>query len=79
MDEINDFFDFSKDFQRKVAPRGCISGNIETTVSNPEDSRDLVKRQQSGTDYAAKVVEKECVKLEQVCLDHLYKLNSKSL
>lgn len=67
MDEINDFFDFSKDFQRKVTPRGCISGNVETTVVKPEDSRDLLKRQQSGTDYAAKFVEQERKKLEQVC------------
>lgn len=66
MDDINDFFDFSKKFERKIVPRGCISGTVATTVVTNEDSI-LMKRDHVGTEYSVKVVEAERLKLEQVC------------
>lgn len=65
MDEINDFFDFSKKFERKIVPRGCISGTVATTVMPNEDSK-LMKREYVGTEYSLNLVEAERLKLEQV-------------
>lgn len=68
MDDINDFFDFSKNFERKTVPRGCVSGTVATTVVDADDSKLFGKREYVGTEYAKSVAEAECLKLEQVDL-----------
>ncbi|KAM7362904.1 tudor domain containing 9 protein spindle E [Cochliomyia hominivorax] len=68
MDDINDFFDFSKNFERKIVPRGCISGTVAATVVSTEDSRLLMKRDYVGTEYSESIAEAERLKLEQLDL-----------
>lgn len=68
MDDINDFFDFSKNFERKTVPRGCVSGTVATTLLDTEDSKLFAKREYVGTEYAKSVAEAERLKLEQVGL-----------
>lgn len=52
MDEINDFFDFSKKFERVTVPTGCLTG--QTTTYYPQTSIDprIVKREEKGNEYA---------------------------
>ncbi|KAI8129774.1 putative ATP-dependent RNA helicase spindle-E [Lucilia cuprina] len=69
MDDINDFFDFSKNFERKTVPRGCVSGTVATTVIPAEDSKHLMKREYVGTEYSKDVAEMERLKLEKLDLN----------
>lgn len=58
MDDLMDFFDFSKDFKRGTTARGCISGDPRTLASEPHDSKPI-KREIIGKDYVNEIVEKE--------------------
>lgn len=67
MDEINDFFDFSKQFEKKTVPLGCVSGCVQATAGKPQDSKaDLIRRDYVGTGYAKELVEQERLKLDKV-------------
>lgn len=66
MDEVNEFFDFSKKFERKTVPKGYITGTAAALVSPTVDSRQLMKRDFVGTEYSENVIEAERLKLEQV-------------
>lgn len=66
MDEINDFFDFSKPFVRKVVQSGYVAGKILTTPSLKPDQ--IVKREQLATDYIDEFVKEEQDKMNQVSL-----------
>ncbi|KAI9579934.1 hypothetical protein GQX74_000722 [Glossina fuscipes] len=68
MDEINDFFDFSKDFVRQTAPRGCVSGSLPAAAGQTRDRRADIKRNYEGNEYAQAIIEQERVKLDQVNL-----------
>lgn len=72
MDDINDFFDFSKNFVRKTVPRGCVSGTVATTAGTTEDSKQIMKREYLGNEYSVDVAEAERLKLEQVRLPSIY-------
>lgn len=64
MDEINDFFDFSKPFVKKVVQGSYVAGKILTTPSlNPER---IVKREQLATDYVDEFVKVEQDRMNQV-------------
>lgn len=58
MDDLMSFFDFSKDFKRGTAARGCITGDPSTLANEAHDSKPI-KREIIGTDYVNEVVEKE--------------------
>lgn len=64
MDEIKDFFDFSKPFVKKVVQGGYVAGKILTTPAFKSDQ--IVKREQLTTDYVEDVVKEERSKLNQV-------------
>ncbi|KAL5273653.1 TDRD9 family protein [Megaselia abdita] len=64
MDEVNDFFDFSKPFVKKVVQGSYVAGKILTTPSmKPEQ---IVKREQFGAEYVDEYVKEEQVKLNQM-------------
>lgn len=58
MDDLMDFFDFSKDFKRGATARGCISGDPRTLANEAHDSKPI-KREIIGKDYVNEIVEKE--------------------
>ncbi|KAH8417162.1 hypothetical protein KR222_005196 [Zaprionus bogoriensis] len=58
MDDLMDFFDFSKDFKRGTASGGYITGDPRTLANETHDSKPI-KREIVGTDYVNEVVEKE--------------------
>lgn len=64
MDEINDFFDFSKPFVKKVVQGGYVAGRILTTPSLKPDA--IVKREQLATEYVNNYVKEEQDKMNQV-------------
>lgn len=64
MDEINDFFDFSKPFVRKVVQGGYVAGKMSTTPSLKPDQ--IVKRECVTTDYVDEIVKEEKDKMSQV-------------
>lgn len=66
MDEINDFFDFSKTFERKSVPVGCISGSAAATAGISREVRMSTEREYLGNGYAMNVIERERIKLEKV-------------
>uniref|UniRef100_A0A1A9WJJ3 Probable ATP-dependent RNA helicase spindle-E n=1 Tax=Glossina brevipalpis TaxID=37001 RepID=A0A1A9WJJ3_9MUSC len=69
MDEINDFFDFSKDFVRRTdSLRGCVSGSALALAGKPQDSRMNMKRDCEGNEYAQAIVEQERIKFEKIDL-----------
>lgn len=63
MDEIDDFFDFSKPFERKTVNAGYINGR--TTVQGGL-KHEIVKREEIGQDYAKIYREAEEQKILQV-------------
>uniref|UniRef100_A0A1A9UTM0 Probable ATP-dependent RNA helicase spindle-E n=1 Tax=Glossina austeni TaxID=7395 RepID=A0A1A9UTM0_GLOAU len=68
MDEINDFFDFSKDFVRRTVPRGCVSGSLLASAGQTHDRREDIRRNYEGSEYAQAIVEQERIRLDQVNL-----------
>lgn len=52
------FFDFSKDFKRGTAAKGCITGDPSVLANEAHDSKPI-KREIIGIDYVNEVVEKE--------------------
>lgn len=66
MDEINDFFDFSKEFTRQTVPRGCVSGSVAATAGVPKEKKLDISRDYIGTDYTKHLVEEELNKLNEV-------------
>ncbi|XP_005191065.1 probable ATP-dependent RNA helicase spindle-E [Musca domestica] len=70
MDEINDFFDFSKDFEKKTVPRGCVSGSALATAGKPQELNSAFgRRDYVGTSYAKSLIEQECLKLDELDLN----------
>ncbi|XP_017954934.1 probable ATP-dependent RNA helicase spindle-E [Drosophila navojoa] len=58
MDDLMDFFDFSKEFSRGPAPKGCITGDPTAFTTETIDSKPI-KREIIGKDYVHEIVEKE--------------------
>ncbi|XP_017141347.1 probable ATP-dependent RNA helicase spindle-E [Drosophila miranda] len=57
--ELMDFFDFSKEFVRKQAPRGHVSSNVHAFVTESDELEKPIKREIVGKDYVKSFVEKE--------------------
>uniref|UniRef100_A0A1I8NW04 Probable ATP-dependent RNA helicase spindle-E n=1 Tax=Stomoxys calcitrans TaxID=35570 RepID=A0A1I8NW04_STOCA len=69
MDEINDFFDFSKDFEKKTVPLGCVSGSATAMAGKPKESaRIQIRREYAGTSYARELAQLERLRLDEVDL-----------
>ncbi|XP_067635728.1 probable ATP-dependent RNA helicase spindle-E [Eurosta solidaginis] len=58
MDEVAQFFDFTKDFKREPAPRGCVSGSVAATAGKIDSGRPI-KREYIGDQYSKRVAELE--------------------
>ncbi|XP_017053534.1 probable ATP-dependent RNA helicase spindle-E [Drosophila ficusphila] len=56
--EIMDFFDFSKEFKREIAPQGFLSSDPSKMAVDTTDSK-VLKREVIGKDYVEKIVEQE--------------------
>ncbi|KAH8383191.1 hypothetical protein KR009_007200 [Drosophila setifemur] len=56
--EVMDFFDFSKEFERKVAPQGYISGDPHAMTTDMIESKP-VQRKVIGNEYMTELVAKE--------------------
>ncbi|EDW66733.1 probable ATP-dependent RNA helicase spindle-E [Drosophila virilis] len=56
--DLMDFFDFSKQFKRGTALKGCITGDPNALTTESRDSKPI-KREKIGTDYVNEIVEKE--------------------
>ncbi|XP_017083784.2 probable ATP-dependent RNA helicase spindle-E [Drosophila eugracilis] len=65
--EVMDFFDFSKEFKREVAPQGSISNPNKKAVESTESK--AVKRDVIGTEYVHKIVAKEKHRLNRTLRD----------
>ncbi|XP_075146643.1 tudor domain containing 9 protein spindle E [Haematobia irritans] len=68
MDEINDFFDFSKDFEKKTVPLGCVSGSVNATAGAPKESSNMMRREYMGTSYARNLIEMERLRMDELDL-----------
>ncbi|XP_052835812.1 probable ATP-dependent RNA helicase spindle-E [Drosophila gunungcola] len=62
MDDVMDFFDFSKECKRELAPQGYISSNPGTMAVEATESK-VVKREVVGTGYVADIVATEKLRL----------------
>ncbi|KAH8307656.1 hypothetical protein KR044_007309 [Drosophila immigrans] len=67
--DLMDFFDFSKEFKRGAAIKGCITGDPKVLAVETQDSKPI-KRAMVGTDYVNEIVEKEKKLLRKVSLDN---------
>ncbi|EDW97399.1 probable ATP-dependent RNA helicase spindle-E [Drosophila yakuba] len=56
--DVMDFFDFSKEFKREVAPQGYISSDPKMMATDSIDSK-VPKREVIGTEYVTEIVAKE--------------------
>ncbi len=63
MDDINDFFDLTKDFKREVLPAGRAHGRL---VPKPEPKS--FKREIHGTDYGDEYRKAELEEMKKVSL-----------
>lgn len=58
MDEVNDFFDFSKPFKRVTVSGGYLNGRVISS-SAPNASNKIVKREHVGQEYAQSYADAE--------------------
>lgn len=70
MDEINDFFDLNKNFERRALPPGLSSSSLKrwTLVSKKVSEKTVPAEQNKkcGTEYVENVAAAEKLKLDQV-------------
>ncbi|XP_017031541.1 probable ATP-dependent RNA helicase spindle-E [Drosophila kikkawai] len=63
-EEVMDFFDFSKECKREVAPpSGCISSDVNSMTTETNESKPP-KREVFGVEYAGEIVAKEKQRLD---------------
>lgn len=58
MDEVNNFFDFSKEFTRVPVSRGCVSGNVAANAGKNYSGRPT-KREYFGDQYSKHITDRE--------------------
>lgn len=63
--EVMDFFDFSKECKRVVAPTGHISSDVNQMITETFESKPP-KREVVGVEYVAEIVAKEKQRLDGV-------------
>ncbi|KAH8288798.1 hypothetical protein KR054_009748 [Drosophila jambulina] len=71
--DIMDFFDFSKECKRELAPpTGCISSDVNSMTTETNESKPL-KREVVGVDYAEEIVAKEKQRLDGLLRDERFR------
>lgn len=64
MEDVKDFFDFSKPFAKKAVQGGFVSGKILTSIHMKDN--EIIKREKIATEYVEDIVKEEQSKMDQV-------------